>query len=137
MFLLLLVPLSFFCLSKSILSLQILADAMGLGKTVMTIALILAKMGRGGSTDDQECVLEDVDEDERITKRITYADTEVSRKAKGSTLIVCPMALLGQWKVILIKRVMKCRDDLHYFFQNFMRILICHVHKIPIFSIEC
>ncbi|XP_009772967.1 DNA repair protein RAD5B [Nicotiana sylvestris] len=76
----------------------ILADAMGLGKTVMTIALILAKMGRGGSTDDQECVLEDVDEDERITKRITYADTEVSRKAKGSTLIVCPMALLGQWK---------------------------------------
>ena len=27
--------------------LQILADAMGLGKTVMTIALILARQGRG------------------------------------------------------------------------------------------
>ncbi|KAK4361654.1 hypothetical protein RND71_020606 [Anisodus tanguticus] len=75
----------------------ILADAMGLGKTVMTIALILAKLGRG-SPDDQEFVSEDEDETECITKRITNTDTEVSRKAKGGTLIVCPMALLGQWK---------------------------------------
>ncbi|KZV25548.1 hypothetical protein F511_09276 [Dorcoceras hygrometricum] len=42
----------------------ILADAMGLGKTVMTIALIHARNGR----------------------------------VKGGTLIICPMALLGQWK---------------------------------------
>ncbi|XP_060189050.1 DNA repair protein RAD5B [Lycium barbarum] len=75
----------------------ILADAMGLGKTVMTIALVLAKLGKG-SPDDQDFVSEDADETECITKRITYTDTEVSRKAKGGTLIVCPMALLGQWK---------------------------------------
>ncbi|KAK6793212.1 hypothetical protein RDI58_006665 [Solanum bulbocastanum] len=75
----------------------ILADAMGLGKTVMTISLILANLGRG-SPDDQEIVLEDTDETECVTKRITYTDTEVSKKAKGGTLIVCPMALLGQWK---------------------------------------
>lgn len=71
---------------------------MGLGKTVMTIALILENLGRG-SSDDQEIVSEDTDETECVTKRITYTDTEVSRKAKGGTLIVCPMALLGQWKV--------------------------------------
>ncbi|CAN4116553.1 unnamed protein product [Withania somnifera] len=75
----------------------ILADAMGLGKTVMTIALILANLGRV-SPDDQEIVMGDADETERATKRITYRDIEVSRKAKGGTLIVCPMALLGQWK---------------------------------------
>ncbi|XP_049395327.1 DNA repair protein RAD5B-like [Solanum stenotomum] len=74
----------------------ILADAMGLGKTVMTISLILASLGRG--SPDQEIVLEDTDETECVTKRITYTDTEVSKKAKGGTLIVCPMALLGQWK---------------------------------------
>lgn len=32
-------------------SLQILADAMGLGKTVMTIALILARLGKGTPND--------------------------------------------------------------------------------------
>ncbi|KAM3239437.1 DNA repair protein RAD5B [Capsicum annuum] len=64
----------------------ILADAMGLGKTVMTIALILANLGRG-SPDDQDIVMEDADETECATKRISYTDTEVSRKVKGGTLI--------------------------------------------------
>lgn len=73
---------------------------MGLGKTVMTIALILARLDRGSSLDDQEFVSDDADETEYITKRLIDTDTEVSRKAKGGTLIVCPMALLGQWKVI-------------------------------------
>lgn len=57
--------------------LQILADAMGLGKTVMTIALILSRPGRGSSE---------------------YQNAG-SRRAKGGTLIICPMALLSQWKV--------------------------------------
>ncbi|KAK4482804.1 hypothetical protein RD792_009974 [Penstemon davidsonii] len=58
----------------------ILADAMGLGKTVMAIALILARRGKG------------YPENERVVME------EEDRKVKGGTLIVCPMALLGQWK---------------------------------------
>lgn len=63
---------------------QILADAMGLGKTVMTIALILSGKGRGFQKDQQE---------------IQEVSIETLTKPKGGTLIVCPMALLSQWKV--------------------------------------
>ncbi|KAF8392233.1 hypothetical protein HHK36_022575 [Tetracentron sinense] len=75
----------------------ILADAMGLGKTVMTIALILATPGRG-IPDNQEAVTEVVDDPEK--RRNTKKDslTKVQPTVKGGTLIVCPMALLGQWK---------------------------------------
>ncbi|KAL0457032.1 UNVERIFIED_CONTAM: DNA repair protein B [Sesamum latifolium] len=72
----------------------ILADAMGLGKTVMTIALILARRGRGTRVDQQV-----ITEGETKTEHIKISQTtEASKKAKGGTLIVCPMALLGQWK---------------------------------------
>ncbi|CDP22019.1 unnamed protein product [Coffea canephora] len=57
------------------------ANAMGLGKTVMTIALILARQGR-----------------EYIKKKKKESDLKPFRKVKGSTLIICPMALLGQRK---------------------------------------
>lgn len=67
--------------------LQILADAMGFGKTVMTIALILARPYKG-STDGQES-----------TNKMKDSHTKTLPKVKGGTLIVCPMALLGQWKV--------------------------------------
>uniref|UniRef100_A0A0D9W2C3 RING-type domain-containing protein n=1 Tax=Leersia perrieri TaxID=77586 RepID=A0A0D9W2C3_9ORYZ len=64
----------------------ILADAMGLGKTVMTIALILSNP-RG-----------EVEQDMRGARgRDTRAQTSGS-SVRGGTLIVCPMALLGQWK---------------------------------------
>lgn len=59
---------------------QILADAMGLGKTVMTIALILARIN-----GERPC-------------NNGYSH-ENGSNTKGGTLIVCPMALLGQWKV--------------------------------------
>ncbi|KAJ7979907.1 DNA/RNA helicase protein [Quillaja saponaria] len=74
---------------------MILADAMGLGKTVMTIALILARPGRG-SVDDQE--IDSADNTGISKKRKKDAPINIPFKAKGGTLIVCPMALLSQWK---------------------------------------
>ncbi|WZZ73012.1 hypothetical protein YC2023_084382 [Brassica napus] len=74
----------------------ILADAMGLGKTVMTIALILARPGRG-NPEIEDDLAADVNGDTPKRKESHKALTCV--KAKGGTLIVCPMALLSQWKV--------------------------------------
>ncbi|XP_071940584.1 DNA repair protein RAD5B-like isoform X2 [Coffea arabica] len=75
----------------------ILADAMGLGKTVMTIALILARRGRG-TPEDQESIAKSEGDTEYIKKKKKESDHKVIRKVKGGTLIICPMALLGQWK---------------------------------------
>ncbi|XP_061344667.1 DNA repair protein RAD5B-like [Gastrolobium bilobum] len=70
----------------------ILADAMGLGKTVMTISLILSNPGRGNSENrDVESAKDNI-----ITNKRKNVDT--SYKVDGGTLIVCPMALLSQWK---------------------------------------
>ncbi|PKU74958.1 DNA repair protein RAD5B [Dendrobium catenatum] len=68
----------------------ILADAMGLGKTVMTIALILANPSRA-APDDEDTDVEAWNESARNLNK-------GSPSLKGGTLIVCPMALLGQWK---------------------------------------
>lgn len=89
---------------------QILADAMGLGKTVMTISLIVSNAGRGG------VALPGVDETgygnpgtnntaERAKSQPSTQMRELkwkhsSAQKGGGTLIVCPMTLLGQWKVI-------------------------------------
>ncbi|KAM0938919.1 putative DNA helicase chromatin remodeling SNF2 family [Dioscorea sansibarensis] len=70
----------------------ILADAMGLGKTVMTIALILANPGRGISHD------KDIEMSNDNHQSTGISHTKTSTVVKGGTLIVCPMALLGQWK---------------------------------------
>ncbi|KAL5066925.1 hypothetical protein RYX36_017812 [Vicia faba] len=70
----------------------ILADAMGLGKTVMTIALILSNPGRVKSEDtDAENPYDNI----FSTKR---RNINPLHNVEGGTLIVCPMALLGQWK---------------------------------------
>ncbi|KAJ1423962.1 Zinc finger, RING-type [Sesbania bispinosa] len=70
----------------------ILADAMGLGKTVMTIALILSNPGRERSENsDWESIYDSI-----ITNKRKHVNS--SCKVEGGTLIVCPMALLGQWK---------------------------------------
>nr|GEW34931.1 putative SWI/SNF-related matrix-associated actin-dependent regulator of chromatin subfamily A member 3-like 3 [Tanacetum cinerariifolium] len=61
----------------------ILADAMGLGKTVMTISLILARPGKGTAE------IENGNKNESV---------KASQRPRGGTLIVCPMALLSQWK---------------------------------------
>ncbi|KAM7485213.1 hypothetical protein LguiA_001222 [Lonicera macranthoides] len=75
----------------------ILADAMGLGKTVMTIALILTRLGKG-CPDNQETVSEDPTDTEYIRQKRKNGNTEVQSRARGGTLIICPMALLSQWK---------------------------------------
>ncbi|CAL5202920.1 unnamed protein product [Lathyrus oleraceus] len=62
---------------------------MGLGKTVMTIALILSNPGRVKSEDSNA---ESLYDNIFSTKRRNINNVE------GGTLIVCPMALLGQWK---------------------------------------
>ncbi|XP_034685739.1 DNA repair protein RAD5B-like [Vitis riparia] len=74
----------------------ILADAMGLGKTVMTIALILARPGRR-SSGVHKLLTEAADDTEEAEKN-TDSHTKAPLKVKGGTLIVCPMALLSQWK---------------------------------------
>ncbi|XP_047317649.1 DNA repair protein RAD5B [Impatiens glandulifera] len=53
----------------------ILADAMGLGKTVMTIALILSR-----------------------PMQVNRSNASAGSKVNGGTLVICPMALLSQWK---------------------------------------
>lgn len=70
---------------------------MGLGKTVMTIALILARPSRW-SSGIQKPLTEAADDTEH-TEEINYSHTMTSLKVEGGTLIVCPMALLSQWKV--------------------------------------
>lgn len=73
---------------------QILADAMGLGKTVMTIALILSRRGHG-IPDGQMVVAERGSNDSNNS----HISSNSLRRKRGGTLIVCPMALLSQWKV--------------------------------------
>ncbi|XP_027167046.1 DNA repair protein RAD5B-like [Coffea eugenioides] len=76
--------------------LRILADAMGLGKTVMTIALILARQGRGTLRIKNR--LPKVRVIQSTSRKRKESDLKPFRKVKGSTLIIRPMALLGQRK---------------------------------------
>jgi DNA repair protein RAD5 len=58
----------------------------------MTIALILSNTGRMRSEDsDAESIYDNIFSTER--RNVNPYNVE------GGTLIVCPMALLGQWKV--------------------------------------
>ena len=70
---------------------------MGLGKTVMTIALILARPGRGNSGVHK--LPTDASNDTEDSEENNDSHTKAPSKVKGGTLIVCPMALLSQWKV--------------------------------------
>ncbi|MED6180629.1 DNA repair protein rad5a [Stylosanthes scabra] len=93
----------------------ILADSMGLGKTIMTISLLLAHSGRGGSLGSQPLaqteqyteggeVSDTVENFSNIPKKATkFAGFDKLMKKKnaltsGGNLIICPMTLLGQWK---------------------------------------
>ncbi|KAK6936152.1 HIRAN domain [Dillenia turbinata] len=92
----------------------ILADAMGLGKTIMTIALLLAHSERGRSLEGEQLTShpsgEVVDFSnlpdqsvEPFERAIKFSGLEKLKKQKnsltsGGNLIICPMTLLGQWK---------------------------------------
>ncbi|KAF7847928.1 hypothetical protein BT93_L2443 [Corymbia citriodora subsp. variegata] len=75
----------------------ILADAMGLGKTVMTIALIHTRPSRQ-CPDAKNFLVEDADDAGNTKRRKRDSSMKNTQKVKGGTLIICPMALLSQWK---------------------------------------
>ncbi|PIA54804.1 hypothetical protein AQUCO_00900998v1 [Aquilegia coerulea] len=91
----------------------ILADAMGLGKTIMTISVLLSHTGRGGSSVSHDIIL--VPGETAEMNSVTELSPTLSKKTTkfsgfdkllnptnsligGGNLIVCPMTLLGQWK---------------------------------------
>ncbi|XP_077235884.1 DNA/RNA helicase protein isoform X2 [Tasmannia lanceolata] len=90
----------------------ILADAMGLGKTIMTIALLLAHSDRGGSDVYSASQVSgkntEISTDFSQSPNTSNKSTSISGLTKlmksrdpfisGGNLIVCPMTLLGQWK---------------------------------------
>lgn len=102
-----------------LLKLKILADAMGLGKTVMTISLLITHSGRGGLFGSQPITQSFIEGGEvsdtgtipnfaNIPKKVTKftgfdKPTKQSNSlTSGGNLIICPMTLLGQWKVFTL-----------------------------------
>lgn len=92
-----------------IVCVKILADAMGLGKTIMTLSLLLTHLGRGGSvsceyTEANGAIEQSPDSSKEVAN---FAEFNRLLKRKnnllnGGSLIVCPMTLLGQWKVSFV-----------------------------------
>ncbi|KAL3850342.1 hypothetical protein ACJIZ3_012224 [Penstemon smallii] len=91
----------------------ILADSMGLGKTIMTIALLLTISGRSGSLSStstsqslndncEESIISDISPVvPKKASKFNGFETLMKQKASltgGGNLIVCPMTLIGQWK---------------------------------------
>ncbi|KAL6899143.1 hypothetical protein ACP4OV_005801 [Aristida adscensionis] len=90
----------------------ILADAMGLGKTIMTIALLLYDSSKGCITSQQATQIHGessglgeppTNSHDAVKKLASPFSFSKHRKQKaplvgGGNLIVCPMTLLGQWK---------------------------------------
>ncbi|KAE9600570.1 putative DNA helicase chromatin remodeling SNF2 family [Lupinus albus] len=91
----------------------ILADAMGLGKTIMTISLLLAHSGRGGSLGSRTTVQSFIEGGEANDTGHKFSDIpkkttkfpgfdklmkQNNALTSGGNLIICPMTLLGQWK---------------------------------------
>jgi len=85
---------------------QILADAMGLGKTVMTISVIISNPGRGGVSTGPAVSgpPNPLDVSGSQFGKLSQVETkkkQIGPRKGGGTLIVCPMTLLGQWKVAI------------------------------------
>lgn len=96
--------------------LKILADAMGLGKTIMTISLLLTHSGHGLSvsyptsqSSSEDIEVPDIsDHSSDLPKKVPkFSGFDKLLKQKntvedGGCLIICPMTLLGQWKVVIV-----------------------------------
>jgi len=121
---------STFVMHYFIVNLKILADAMGLGKTIMTISLLVAHSGKGGSIASQPItqsfieggeVSDTVHNFSNIPKKATkFAGFDKPMKQKnvlmsGGNLIICPMTLLGQWKVLVLSIFAYVALWLHHF----------------------
>ncbi|KAI3679441.1 hypothetical protein L2E82_51352 [Cichorium intybus] len=87
----------------------ILADAMGLGKTIMTISLLLTHTEKGGSLDKDSTTqsnneINGSDQSSSSPKKAAkFSGFDKIKKQKqsligGGNLIICPMTLIGQWK---------------------------------------
>ncbi|XP_044418721.1 DNA repair protein RAD5A isoform X2 [Triticum aestivum] len=90
----------------------ILADAMGLGKTIMTISLLLSDSSKGRVTTQHstqisgeasglgETPIQSLDSVKNLASPFSFSKL---RKLKapligGGNLVICPMTLLSQWK---------------------------------------
>jgi DNA repair protein RAD5 len=95
--------------------LKILADAMGLGKTIMTISLLLTHSDKGGLSNSQSgnqlCTgggsSDSSDQHpNQLNKATKFSGFDKLKQKKmlvnGGNLIICPMTLLGQWKVFVV-----------------------------------
>ncbi|KAI4382285.1 hypothetical protein MLD38_008266 [Melastoma candidum] len=86
----------------------ILADAMGLGKTVMTISLLLTHKEIGGSlvrpASESLHAGNDFTQSPDLSQHVPKLSSrnmlmrQKSTWTNGGSLIVCPMTLVGQWK---------------------------------------
>ncbi|KAL5709627.1 DNA repair protein rad5a [Ranunculus cassubicifolius] len=89
----------------------ILADAMGLGKTIMTISLLLSHSGKGRTSASQHLnqvsgeatEMNTMSEQTPTPKKMKFSGFDKLMKTRtslvgGGNLIVCPMTLLSQWK---------------------------------------
>lgn len=92
--------------------LKILADAMGLGKTIMTISLLLTHSGHGLSvsyptsqSSSEDIEVPDISDLPKKVPKFSGFDKLLKQKntvEDGGCLIICPMTLLGQWKVVIV-----------------------------------
>ncbi|CAL4887581.1 unnamed protein product [Urochloa decumbens] len=86
----------------------ILADAMGLGKTIMTIALLLSDSSKGCITTQNTAQVsgegsglgESQDAVKKLASPFSFSKQKTLKAPLigGGTLIICPMTLISQWK---------------------------------------
>lgn len=97
---------------------KILADAMGLGKTIMTISLLLTHSEKDGQpisqtfdySDEVNGISDELHNQPKKASMFPAFDKLMKQKrslVNGGNLIICPMTLLGQWKVCNTKICIK------------------------------